>query len=284
MGYWGVNTAPRAPFRPSSRRGQNFLVDRAVQRRIASAAALPPGATVVEIGAGTGNLTEALLALGLRVTAVEIEDTLVARLRDRFRNRDHVQIVPGDARRLDLRQLAGGPFHIVANLPYSVGTRLVVNFVTAPKPPRSLTVLLQREVARRLTAQPGDMALLSVIVQSYARARRLFDVPPEAFRPRPRVVSTLVRIDPVRRPGVDTASAAARIALARHGFAQTRKKLRNSLAAGLGRPEPEVGAALEAAGIDPGRRPQTLALGEWDQAVAALEVRQPTQHPRGGAA
>ncbi|MYD95420.1 MAG: ribosomal RNA small subunit methyltransferase A [Chloroflexi bacterium] len=278
-----MSTAPRAPFRPSSRRGQNFLVDRAVQRRIASAAALPPGATVVEIGAGTGNLTEALLAHGLRVTAVEIEDVLVARLRDRFRNRDHVQIVSGDARRLDLHQLAGGPFHVVANLPYSVGTRLVVSFVTAPKPPRSLTVLLQREVARRLTAQPGDMALLSVIVQSFARARRLFDVPPEAFRPRPKVISTLVRIDPVRRTGLDIESAEARIAVARHGFAQTRKKLRNSLAAGLGRREPEVGAALEAAGIDPGRRPQTLALGEWDQVVAALRVGQPAEHSGSGA-
>ena len=284
MGYWGVNTAPRAPFRPSSRRGQNFLVDRAVQRRIASAAALPPGATVVEIGAGTGNLTEALLAHDLRVIAVEIEDVLVARLRDRFRSRDHVRIVSGDARRLDLHQLAGGPFHVVANLPYSVGTRLVVSFVSSPKPPRSLTVLLQREVARRLTAQPGDMALLSVIVQSYARARRLFDVPPEAFRPRPKVISTLVRIDPVRRTGIDIESAEARIAVARHGFAQTRKKLRNSLAAGLGRREPEVGAALEAAGIDPGRRPQTLALDEWDQVVAALGVRQPCEHPGGGAA
>ena len=139
---------------------------------------------MVEIGAGTGNLTEALLARGLRVIAIEIEDVLVARLRERFGNRDQVQIVAGDARKLNLRELAGGLYHVVANLPYSVGTRLVVSFVSAADPPRSLTVLLQREVARRLTARPGDMALLSVIVQSYARTRRLFDVPPEAFRPR----------------------------------------------------------------------------------------------------
>lgn len=254
-------------------------MDRAVQRRIAAAAALPPGATVVEIGAGTGNLTDALLAHGLRVVAVEIEDVLVARLRERFRNRNHVQVVGGDARRLNLRQLAGGPFHVVANLPYSVGTRLVVSFVSAAEPPRSLTVLLQREVARRLTATPGDMALLSVLVQSYAGVRRLFDVPPEAFRPRPKVVSSLVRIDPFHRPHVDIAAAEARIAMARHGFAQTRKKLRNSLAAGLGRREPAVGAALDAAGIDPGRRPQTLALSEWDQVVAALRDQRPTDQP-----
>ena len=269
-----MSTAPRATFRPSSRRGQNFLVDRAVQRRIASAAALPPGSTVVEVGAGTGNLTDALLARGLRVIAVEIEDELVSRLRRRFRNADDVQIVPGDARRLNLRELAGGPFHVVANLPYSVGTRLVVSFVSASEPPRSLTVLLQREVARRLTAKPRDMALLSVIVQSYADTRRLFDVPPEAFRPRPKVISTLVRIDPFGRSELNTAAAAARIAIARHGFAQTRKKLRNSLAAGLGRREPDVEAALKAAGFDPGRRPQTLALGEWDQIVAALGLNE----------
>ncbi len=269
-----MSTAPRATFRPSSRRGQNFLVDRAVQRRIASAAALPPGSTVVEIGAGTGNLTEALLARGLRVIAVEIEDELVSRLRQRFRNVDDVRIVPGDARRLHLRELARGPFHVVANLPYSVGTRLVVSFVSAAEPPRSLSVLLQREVARRLTAKPGDMALLSVIVQSYADTRRLFDVPPEAFRPRPKVISTLVRIDPFGRSELNTAAAEARIAIARHGFAQTRKKLRNSLAAGLGRREPDVEAALKAAGLDPGRRPQTLALGEWDQIVAALGLNE----------
>ncbi len=269
-----MSTAPRATFRPSSRRGQNFLVDRAVQRRIASAAALPPGSTVVEIGAGTGNLTEALLARGLRVIAVEIEDELVSRLRQRFRNVDDVRIVPGDARRLHLRELARGPFHVVANLPYSVGTRLVVSFVSDADPPRSLTVLLQREVARRLTAKPGDMALLSVIVQSYADTRRLFDVPPEAFRPRPKVISTLVRIDPFGRSELNTAAAEARIAIARHGFAQTRKKLRNSLAAGLGHREPDVEAALKAAGLDPGRRPQTLALGEWDQIVAALGLNE----------
>ena len=220
-------------------------------------------------GFGLG-IAEALLARGLRVIAVEIEDVLVARLRERFGNRDQVQIVAGDARKLNLRELAGGSYHVVANLPYSVGTRLVVSFVSAAEPPRSLTVLLQREVARRLTAGPGDMALLSVIVQSYARTRRLFDVPPEAFRPRPKVVSTLVRIDPIRTPETDAALAESRIAMARHGFAQTRKKLRNSLAAGLARREPEVGATLEAAGIDPGRRPQTLSLSEWDQVVAAL--------------
>ncbi len=280
MRYLAVSTAPRAPFRPSSRRGQNFLVDRAVQRRIASAAALPPGATVVEIGAGTGNLTDALLAHGLRVIAVEIEDILVARLRERFRNRDHIQVVAGDARRLNLPELVGGPFHVVANLPYSVGTRLVVSFVSAAAPPRSLTVLLQREVARRLTAQPGDMALLSVLVQSYARTRRLFDVPPEAFRPRPKVISTLVRIDPLRHSELDTSAAQARVAVARHGFAQTRKKLRNSLAAGILRPEPAVGAALQAAGIDPGRRPQTLSLDEWDQVVTALGGMPPSGESR----
>lgn len=256
-------------------------MDRAVQRRIASTAALPPGATVVEIGAGTGNLTNALLAHGLRVIAVEIEDVLVARLRERFRGRDHVTVVAGDARRLNLRELAGGPFHVVANLPYSVGTRLVVSFVSAAEQPRSLTVLLQREVARRLTAKPGDMALLSVIVQSYARARRLFDVPPEAFRPRPKVVSSLVRIDPFRRPEIDITLVEARIAMARHGFAQTRKKLRNSLAAGLGLREPEVGAVLEEEGVDPGRRPQTLALEEWDQVAEALSAKWPASPGKG---
>ncbi len=246
-----------------------------MQRRIAAAADLPPGSSVVEIGAGTGNLTTALLARGLRVTAIEIEAALVTRLRERFQGVERLSIVAGDARRLSLPDLASAPYHVVANLPYSVGTRLVVTLVTSPDPPHSLTVLLQREVARRLTAAPGEMALLSVIVQSHAHVQRCFDVPPEAFRPRPKVTSTLVRIVPTCPSERGAARAQARIAMARHGFAQTRKKLRNSLAAGLQRREAEVGAALASAGVDPGRRPQSLALAEWDLVVGALRAAAP---------
>lgn len=268
-----MSEAQQEFFRPSRRRGQNFLIDRGIQQRIAASAALPPGTTVVEIGAGAGNLTEALLGHDLDVVAIEVEPILITRLREKFRDHDRVRIVAGDARQIQMREVAGGPFHVVANLPYSVGTRLIVDLIRAQDPPRSMTVLLQREVAHRICAKPGDMALLSVIVQSYADARCLFDVAPTAFRPVPKVTSTLLRINPHRTSLTDIAHVEQRISIARHGFAQTRKKLRNSLAAGTGLPVAAVGETLTRSGIDPGRRPQTLSLDEWSVVAKALAMK-----------
>lgn len=265
-------------FRPSRRRGQNFLIDRAIQQRIAASAALPPGTTVVEIGAGTGNLTDALIGHDLDVVAIEVEPTLITRLRKKFRHHDRVRVIAGDARRIKVREVAGGPFHVVANLPYSIGTRLIIDLISTQDPPRSMTVLMQREVAHRICAKPGDMALLSVIVQSYAEARCLFDVDPSAFRPIPKVTSTLLRITPHRASFTDIARIEQRISIARHGFAQTRKKLRNSLAAGTGLHVAQVGEALTSSGIDPGRRPQTLSLDEWS-VVAKVLAMKPTIEP-----
>ena len=267
-----MTRAAKDTFRPSRRRGQNFLFDRGIQRRIAEAARVPVGATVVEIGAGTGNLTEVLLERGLRVVAVEVEPELAGRLVARFSRRPALMVVNADARRVDLARLAGGCYHVVANLPYSVGTRIVVDLLQSLEPPLSMTVLLQREVAQRMVAEPDNMALLSVIVQSMASARTLFDVPAEAFRPRPKVISTLVRLEPNEPGPLERPRISRRIAIARHGFAQPRKKLRNSLAAGLRVGEQTVEQALTRANIDPSRRPGTLSLTEWDAIAQALEA------------
>ena len=266
-------TAPRPrPFRPSRFRGQNFLVDRTVLRRIVHAARLPPCASVIEIGAGTGRLTGVLIERGYRVTAVEVEPVLSDRLTVKFGDRDDVTVLNADARTLALGTLVDGPHHVVANLPYSVGTRLVVDWLESDDPPISLTVLLQREVARRMVAAPGRMALLSVIVQSHAEAEVLFDVAPRAFRPPPKVDSTLIRILPRNLSAAARGRASRRIGLARHGFAQARKKLRNSLAAGLGIDELTAGDLLDAAGVDPARRPATLTLAEWDALADAFDL------------
>ena len=267
-----MNDRPKAIFRPSRKRGQNFLVDRGIQRRIAASADLAPGATVVEIGAGTGNLTDALIALGLKVIAIEVDDLLLLSLHKRFDGHKLVKIVSGDARKMNMPEIAGGPFHVVSNLPYSVGTRLTVDLLAADQRPRSMTVLLQKEVAQKLTAEPGQMGLLSVIVQSRATVRHLFDVPPNAFRPRPKVMSSLVRIQPLQPGTFHDVDLEGRIAIARHGFSQTRKKLRNSIAAGLRRPESDIEQAIAMAGIDPSRRPQTLTLKEWDALAEAVRT------------
>ncbi len=266
-------TTPRArPFRPSRFRGQNFLVDRTVLRRIVRDARLPARANVVEIGAGTGNLTEMLIEQGHRVTAVEVEPVLSGRLTARFGDHAEVTVVKADARTLEIATLVDGPHHVVANLPYSVGTRLVIDWIESSDPPISLTVLLQREVARRMVSKPGQMALLAVIVQSHAEAEVLFDIAPRAFRPRPKVDSTLVRIVPRDLSAAERGQVSRRIGLARHGFAQGRKKLRNSLAAGLGIDELSASDLLDAAGVDLARRPATLTLAEWDALADALDL------------
>jgi 16S rRNA (adenine1518-N6/adenine1519-N6)-dimethyltransferase len=260
-----MHVSDRPAFRPSRRRGQNFLVDRGIQRRIAQAAQLPPDAVVLEIGAGTGLLTEALRPFASRVIAVEVESELVARLRERFVKDDAITVVNGDALALDIAALGISDYHVVANLPFSAGTRLLVELLESPAPPLSLTVLLQRDVVERACASPGSMRLLSVIVQSLARPRRLFDIPPGAFRPRPKVTSTLLRLEPRPLDDRDRVRISRRIGAARRAFGQSRKQLANALGAPAG-----IAAALETHGIDPKRRPETLSLEEWDVVVEAL--------------
>ncbi len=260
-----MRVSDRPTFRPSRRRGQNFLVDRGIQRRIAQAAQLPPEAVVLEIGAGTGLLTEALRPLASRVIAVEVEPELAVRLHERFAEDDAIHVVNADALALDIAALGVSDYHVVANLPFSVGTRLLVELLQAASPPRSLTVLLQRDVVDRACASPGKMRLLSVIVQSWARPRRLFDIPPGAFRPRPKITSTLLHLRPRPVDARDRARLSRRIAAARRAFRQPRKQLANALGAPAG-----IDGALEARGIDPKRRPETLALDEWDNVAEAL--------------
>ena len=273
-----MRVSDRPAFRPSRRRGQNFLVDRGIQRRIAQAAQLPPDAVVLEIGAGTGLLTEALRPLASRVIAVEVESELAERLRERFAEDDSITVVNADALALDIAALGVSGYHVVANLPFSVGTRLLVELLESPSPPLSLTVLLQRDVVERACASPGSMRLLSVIVQSLAQAKRLFDIPPGAFRPRPKVTSTLLRLRPRPLDAQDRVRISHRIAAARRAFGQSRKQLANALGSPSG-----ISSALEAKGIDPKRRPETLSLEEWDDVVAALACL-PTTATTAGAA
>lgn len=260
-----MHVSDRSTFRPSRRRGQNFLVDRGIQRRVAQAAQLPPGAVVLEIGAGTGLLTEALRPFASRVIAVEVESELAEQLRERFVDDNSITVVNADALALDFAALGVSDYHVVANLPFSVGTRLLVELLQSPAPPLSLTVLLQRDVVQRACASPGEMRLLSVIVQSLAEPRRLFDIAPGAFRPRPKVTSTLLRLEPKPQVDRDRTGVTRRIAAARRAFGQPRKQLANA----LGSPD-GIAAALEARGIDSKRRPETLSLDDWDAVAEAL--------------
>ena len=233
--------------------------------RIVEAAELAPDDTVVEIGPGRGFLTKALAERAGRVVAVELDGALVESLEDTLRGSENVEIVEGDARTVDIDELLGSQceYKVVANLPYYAATRIVRRFLEAQRSPKSLVVMVQREVGLEMTAQPGKMGLLSVSTQVYGRARLVTSVRPSAFRPPPNVVSAVVRIDVREEPPVQFESADRFFGLVKAGFSAPRKQMRNSLMHGLGVCADEATALLRGAGIAPERRAQTLSVEEW---------------------
>lgn len=270
----------RYGLRPRKGLAQNFLVARGALQEIVAAAQLSPADTVLEVGPGVGQLTRLLSLAAGRVIAVELDPQMVRVLRQELSDRPNVEIVEGDILALDPGALTGRqPYQVVANLPYYITSAALRHLLEARPPPGRLVVTVQREVADRITAAPGDMSLLAVSVQFYGRPRRVARIPARAFYPPPKVDSAVVRIDvypPAERP-VQVADVERFFAVVRAGFSQRRKQLRNALAAGLGRPTAEVEAALHRAGIDPHRRAETLSLQEW--AALAGQLPRPASGP-----
>lgn len=255
----------KRPPRAKKSLGQHFLVDRRVRGRIVEAADLAPDDTVVEVGPGRGFLTRALAERAGRVVAVELDRALVESLEGAFRGSENVEIVEGDARTVDIDGLLGSQceYKVVANLPYYAASRIVRRFLEVQRKPKSLVVMVQREVGLEMTARPGKMGLLSVSTQVYGRARIVASVRPRAFRPPPNVASAVVCIDVREEPSVRFESADCFFGLVKAGFSAPRKQMRNSLRHGLGVCTDEATALLRGAGIAPERRAQTLSVEEW---------------------
>ena len=252
-----------AGFRPNRRRGQNLLVDLSIAGRIVRTARLPDGANVLEIGAGSGVLTTRLAAIAGRLAAVEVDYDLAESLRQSVGSLKNVKVIRADAREVVTEALFGGdPYHVVANLPYSIGTPLMVDLVKSQYRPDTLTLMLQLEVAERVCARPGEMGLLSVLVQSFATTEKKFDVPPSAFWPRPKVHSAVIRLVTNQVSAADSLVKST-IFLAKLGFASRRKMLHNSLAGGLRRETAEVTAVCQRVGLASSIRPQELTLDNW---------------------
>jgi 16S rRNA (adenine1518-N6/adenine1519-N6)-dimethyltransferase len=255
--------------RPSRALGQNFVADANTVRRISRLAAVGPGDRVVEIGAGLGSLTLALAETGASVTAVEVDRGLVPVLREVVEPAG-VTVVEADAMRLDWSGLLGSgpgpPWVLVANLPYNVATPLVADLLDGVPAIGRMLVMVQREVAERLAAGPGDEAYgaVSVKVAYWARATVVGRVPAAVFVPRPNVESALVSI--VRRPAPAVDPREVDVAwlfrLVRAGFATRRKMLRGALR-GLVGPE-----SFAAAGVDPAARAEELGVEEWGRLAA----------------
>ena len=232
--------------------GQHFLLDLNITRRIARLAEVGPADHVIEVGPGPGGLTRALLETGARVTAVEKDERFRPLLAELTAASDRLDLIFADALQVDETSISGAT-HVVSNLPYNVGTPLLIKWLTGPWTPRSMTLMFQREVADRITAAAGDEAYgrLAVIAQATAHARRVMDVPARAFSPPPKVESAVVRIVPhAQRPSADQLKALQIVTAA--AFGQRRKMLRSSLRNLGGEP------LIHAAQLDPTARAEVV--------------------------
>jgi 16S rRNA (adenine1518-N6/adenine1519-N6)-dimethyltransferase len=251
--------------------GQHFLRDDAVAERIVGLVRPTPRDLVIEIGPGQGALTGRLAAACGRLIALEVDAELGARLRERFADAGHVQILDADARSYDYGGVAAlkpdpaGRVLVVGNLPYSVGKAILMALVEAGRSIDELALMLQKEVAQRVAAAPGGKTYgsLSVLTQMACEVTLAFQVPPSAFRPPPQVDSAVLHLRLRSAPAVPVADPARFRAVVRAAFAQRRKSLANSLAAGLSLSPDRAREAALAAGIDPGRRAETLSLAEF---------------------
>ncbi|MEK6300983.1 MAG: 16S rRNA (adenine(1518)-N(6)/adenine(1519)-N(6))-dimethyltransferase RsmA [Acidobacteriota bacterium] len=268
--------------------GQNFLIDTRVSRRIVDAVSPRDTDIIIEIGPGTGALTSLLAERAGRVLAVELDRRLADELRSKLARFENVSVVWHDALTLeweDFIRRAESDFtatrgdtvprvRVVANLPYYISTAIIDKLLVQRSRIFDMTLMLQREVVERITSGPGsrDYGYLSVLVQYHCEASRLFDVPPEAFKPAPRVDSAVARLLVREQPAVRVQDESKFFAVVRACFAQRRKTILNNLKAASSQMTflSPIEEALRAAGVEPRRRAETLSLAEFAALAGAL--------------
>jgi len=270
------------PPRAKKSLGQNFLVEESYVRRVVEALGPRGDETVLEIGAGRGALTGRLVGLAGRVVAVEFDRALAPLLRERFASAGNFELLEADALEVDFCAAVApaAAARVVANLPYNVSTAILQRLIEQRRCLPELVLMLQREVVERITAPPGsaERGFLSVLVQAHCDAEALFDVPPGAFRPVPKVWSTVARLRAHGRADFGAAGEEFFRRVVSAGFAQRRKTILNNLRAApaelRARVEAAGGekAALGAAGVEAGRRAETLTLEEWAALARALDA------------
>jgi 16S rRNA (adenine1518-N6/adenine1519-N6)-dimethyltransferase len=292
--------------RPRKELGQNFLTDPVHLAKIVDVAGLTISDTVLEIGPGPGTLTHLLAEQAGRVIAVELDPHMVSLLKNEYGHLKNLKVVEADILQTDLSSLIRSvenpekfptvnsqqpmvndqrstsdpqppipnprspTYKVVANLPYYITSAVIRHLLEATPPPERVVVTVQKEVAQRMVAKPGQMSLLAVSVQFYGQPTLAHYIPAGAFFPAPKVDSAVVRIDTFAQPVIAVADTNHFFRVVKAGFGQKRKQLKNSLAAGLARPIPAVVEALIQANIDPTRRAETLSLEEWGRLAEVL--------------
>lgn len=256
--------------KPKKSLGQNFLVEPAGLNKIIHASALTTADEVLEIGAGLGSLTYLLAQCAQQVTAVEIDRSMLAPLREALGRFNNVRIVEGDILELEPDQLVQQQDYIVvANIPYYISSAIIRHLMGAQRRPKRVVLTVQKEVAERIIARDGKMSLLSLSVQVFGQVSMVGVIPAGSFLPAPEVDSAVLKIELYPEPLVSLEQQEAFFRLAHAGFGQKRKTLRNSLAAGLALTGTDVELFLMEIGIDPQRRAETLSIQEWKKLTEA---------------
>ena len=250
--------------RANKRLGQNFLQEPYALEKIVQAAEIHPTDTVLEIGPGLGSLTRYLAAAAQEVIAVELDDRLFPPLETVIAPYHNIQLVHGDILGIEPKEIIEqSDYLVVANIPYNITSAVIRHLLESSPKPRRIVLTIQKEVAERICAGPGDMSLLALSVQVYGQPRIAMHIPAGAFFPAPKVDSSVLVVDIYSSPSVDESLLDIFFQLIKAGFSQKRKKLRNSISAGMRQSPAETEKLLHAADIDPQRRAEALSLEEW---------------------
>jgi len=249
---------------PKKKLGQNFLYDPNSLRKIVDIARVETSDTILEIGPGTGSLTRTLADHAQQVISIEVDTRLMQLLEDECAAYDNIHIHWGDVLKTDIGELVGdAPYKVVANLPYYITTAILQYLLEQPNKPQSLTVMMQKEVAERIVAKPGNMSMLAVSVQFYGTPKIEMILKPQVFYPRPNIDSAVLQLQVEPQPTVNTPDEKTFFKIVKAGFRLKRKQIKNSIGNALGMANEEAAALLTQAGIDPKRRAETLSLQEW---------------------
>lgn len=246
---------------PKKELGQHWLTDRFILSEIADAANIQPADTVLEIGPGLGTLTSELLRRARRVVAVEFDKDLAVKLPGQFPGKN-LEVKNEDILTFDLESLPAN-YVVVANVPYYITSKIVQKLMTATNKPRVAVLLVQKEVAERIAAEPGDMSILAIASQVYAEARLGIEVPKEFFTPPPKVDSQVIILTTRQRPLVEQSADMQFFRMVKAGFSAKRKKLRSSLSGGLGVSKSDAERLLFECGISPDDRAEDLSIDQW---------------------
>lgn len=246
--------------------GQNFLQDPEALEKIVAAAEIQPSDTILEIGPGLGSLTRYLAVTAKEVVAVELDEGLIPPLKAVLAPYQNIRLIHGDILKLVLKDLGlKRDYVVVANIPYYITSAVIRHLLENEPKPRRIVLTVQKEVAQRICAQPGDMSLLALSVQVYGKPRIAAQIPAQAFFPAPKVDSAVLCVDIYSTPLIEREGLATFFKLIKAGFSQKRKTLRNSLSSGLHISPADAADLLTRADIDPQRRAETLSIEEWER-------------------